>query len=326
MRYGFLLEAKLSIRKMRVLFFLAIFSILSLLDSSQLAFAEIIDRIVASIDGDPVTEEEIREIVDQVLSLNSNTLSKADTENPKKLNPELIKEALVVLLFEKEASKMGVSISGQELEAYIQQVEQANNAQPGTLKSTLEEQGIPLDSYLAKIRSEMLRSKVLSAELRSKIQVSDEEVDEFIGTTKNNNEEVSDTNEFSLIKVSLISNSAEESNLNPVRDKIKEEKSCSGLSSMGVLCENLGIVSIENLKSHLQDALEGRSEFEPSEIVKEGESFEFYFKAPRNFSRENSAVKEEVRQRLFQEKFQVAAEKYLKEGLFNKYSIEIHDE
>ncbi|HMO18434.1 MAG TPA: SurA N-terminal domain-containing protein [Oligoflexia bacterium] len=309
---------------------------------SKFVFAEIIDRVVANIDGEPVTEAEIRELISPLLLL-SGAISenvegdKSFNESPSgsksglgMLSPDIMKEAIMLLLFEKEAAKIGLSISDDDISSYIAQVEASNNAEPGSLHSALKEQGITLEAYRAKIRSEMLRSRVLSVELRSRIQISDQEVDEYLKGANSDDKQESVKGEFSLIKVSFIDSADSSLDQDNSREKmemaratIRQEKSCSGLHSAGVFCENLGVVNFDDLKEDLQKLVSNSSEFVPSEIVNDS-GMAFYFRGPVRFSRENSRIRDEIKQKLFQEKFQEAAEKYLKEDIFNKYHVEIY--
>jgi peptidyl-prolyl cis-trans isomerase SurA len=290
------------------------------------ANAEVIDRVLASIDGDPVTEDEIREI----LTIYFFSEGKSGSETLKDMDESLLKEALIGMLFEREAKRLNLKVSIDDINSYISQVERANNAQEGSLMVALEEQGISFEMYQKKVRSEMLRSKVLTAELRSKIQVSDEEVDEYIGRSSEEENGIEQKDVFSLMRVSFINRLQNEEadakeRMEEIRNTLFETKSCASISKSGALCENLGPVKLADLKNDLQDMLRKKSIYEPAEIITQGDEVVFYFKAPKTYSKEKSQVKEEIRQKLFQDRFQEAAEKYLKEDIFTRYHVEIHE-
>jgi peptidyl-prolyl cis-trans isomerase SurA len=288
--------------------------------------AEIVDRVIASIDGDPVTEEEVREVIASQVLLSADDSTIMEQE----LDPQIIKEGIISVLFEKEARRMNISVSNEDIDAYVNQVEQANNADQGSLLGALDEKGISFEAYRKKIRSEMLRSKVLSAELRPKIQVTDEEIDEYIGSPVDSEEVVENKNTFSLVRVTFTdaSNQNDEnarSRLEEMRNVIKEQKKCTGISAMGGFCEDFGEVEMNELKKNLQDLLNKKSFYDPSEIIEDENGLAFYLKGQKNFVKGKSQVKEEIRQKLFQERFMEAAEIYLKKDLFDRYHVEIHD-
>lgn len=286
---------------------------------------EVIDRIVASIDGDPVTEDELRDIIAAQLMM-SQSEGKQDLS---KLDPKVIKEGIITILFDKEAKRLGVRVTPEDLNAYVQQVEQANDAGEGSLIAALEEKGVSFEMYKKKVSSEMIRSRVLSAELRPKIQVSDEEVDEYVGKSSSESSDMVDKDLFTLLQVTFIDVSKGQADnaddqLENMRKAIRETKSCASLSDLGGYCENLGQVKLKDLKEDLQELLKGKSNYQPSDVVTAGTTKAFYLMAPQSYSKETSQVREDVRQRLFQERFMAAAEKYLKEELFNRYHVEIH--
>lgn len=313
---------------MKSIFYFILFSFIILRTLSL--GAEVIDKIVASIDGDPVTEDEVRSILSLELdSKPTNDLSN-DSNSKENLNKQLLKEAIITMLFEREAKRLQLNISPEEVSRYIAQVEQANNAEEGTLLNALREQGISFDSYERKIRNEMLRSKVLTAELRNRIQITDEEIDEYLGIDASSEESDSNDNVFSLVMVSFINRLKNQeddakSTIDTMRKLINETKSCSSISSHGGFCENLGELEFKDLKSDLQELLKSKSNFEASDIIESNSEYVFYFKAPKSFTKENSKIKEEIRQKLYQNRFQQEAEKYLKEDLFNKYHVEFHE-
>ncbi len=287
--------------------------------------SEVVDRIIASIDGDPLTEEELREVIRTQFF----TGRPQEVDVSKKLDEGLLKEAIITLLFEREAKRLNIRVTPDDISSYISQVERANNAGEGSLLAALEEQGISYDMYKKKVQGEMLRSRVLAAELRSKIQVSDEEIDEYIGRSDPEESDNSKKDAFSLIKVSFVNRLKNEEKgaeveLEKIREMLRETKSCSSISSLGGLCENLGQVQFADLKSDLQEVLKDKSYYDPSPVITQASEMVFFVKAPRTFSKEKSQVKEDVRQKLFQERFQEAAERYLKEDLFSKYHVEIH--
>jgi peptidyl-prolyl cis-trans isomerase SurA len=319
----------LSLEKLKKYFYfnsLIVGAFFSIIFKSEMIDAEIVDRVIASIDGDPVTEEEIREIIASQVLLSSDD----STTMAQELDPLIIKEGIISLLFEKEARRMNIVVSNEDINAYVNQVEQANKADKGSLIDALKEKGISFEAYRKKIRSEMLRSKILSAELRPKIQVTDEEIDEYIGAPVSPEEVDENKNTFSLVRVTFTDTSYQKNEnarsvLEEMRSIIKEQKKCTGISSMGGFCEDFGEVEINELKKDLQVLLDKKSFYDPSQIIEDENGLAFYLKGQKNFVKRKSQVKEEIRQKLFQERFMEAAETYLKKDLFDRYHVEIHD-
>jgi len=87
----------------------------------------------------------------------------------------LIETALV----EREADRMDVRVSDEELERAVADIRKRNGLDANAFREAIASQGLDYDSYLGTLRSQVLRAKVASRVLRSKLKVGDDALREY---------------------------------------------------------------------------------------------------------------------------------------------------
>lgn len=137
------------------------------------AGAAVINRIVATVDGEPVTSYQ----VDAFLRANVRGADPAtvSAEDRKKVLDLLINDMIV----DMESSKLGVGVGNEEVNAYIEQIKKQNNLDDEKLAKALEQQGLTLETYKIQVRKEIQRSQLLARNVRSQVNVTPEEIQKF---------------------------------------------------------------------------------------------------------------------------------------------------
>jgi len=127
------------------------------------ACAEIVDRVVASIDGEPVTQSEIERWV-----------------RSRRLASEPSREALETYVTEellvREAKAQGIQARDTDVERYIAQVKAQGRLDDAAFGRALEEQGLTIETYRENVRREIEKSELVNKEVRGRVSVSPEEV------------------------------------------------------------------------------------------------------------------------------------------------------
>jgi len=127
------------------------------------AQAEIADRIVATIDGEPVTAHEVRQYA---------------REHGASAAPEAsVLDALITdKLLEKEIKALGITARDDEIDRYIEEIEQRNGMDRERFRAALEAQGLSLEAYRARVKSELEKAALVNREIRQHVNVSPEEI------------------------------------------------------------------------------------------------------------------------------------------------------
>ncbi len=118
--------------------------------------------VAAMVDGHPISRLSV--------------LRQTEKERGKTVLESLIVEALI----NKEAQKKGVTVTKDEIDAEIKDVEQAISAQGSSLDDALHAQGMTKDDLVHQVTIQKKIEKILG----DKVQVTPEEVEKYITDSK----------------------------------------------------------------------------------------------------------------------------------------------
>jgi peptidyl-prolyl cis-trans isomerase SurA len=138
--------------------------------TASAAPAMILNRILATVDGKPLTLYELK-----VFSANNIQARQLGTNDPAALLDLLVTTHLIEL----EIADKGISIGDADVDRYIDQVRQQNQLSEAQLEEALRQQGLDRDTYRAQIRDEMQRAQLINREIRGKVNVTPEEVERY---------------------------------------------------------------------------------------------------------------------------------------------------
>src|SRR5690606_20602980 len=83
------------------------------------------------------------------------------------------------MIVELESSRLGVGVSNEEVNAYIEQIKKQNNLDDAKLAAALEQQGLTMESYRAQVRKEIQRSQLLARNVRSQVNITPEQIQKY---------------------------------------------------------------------------------------------------------------------------------------------------
>ncbi len=129
--------------------------------------AEVVNRIIATIDGEPITAHELERYA-------------AERGADGGVSRDELLQALVTdRLLEKEATAQGIAASPEEVDAYVEQVKQRNRIDDAQFLEALTEQGLTLEQYRARVKAEIEKTALVTREIRQRVNVSPEEVERY---------------------------------------------------------------------------------------------------------------------------------------------------
>jgi peptidyl-prolyl cis-trans isomerase SurA len=139
------------------------------------AAATVVNRIVATIDGDPVTLFELKQFARK--TIRGRDLTSADRSG-------LLDALILEKIIDKESRAQGLGVPESEIDAYIKDVMERNKLDEMQLRQALEAQGIDYQSYREQIRSEVQRQRLIAREIRGKVNISPEEIERYYEANK----------------------------------------------------------------------------------------------------------------------------------------------
>lgn len=160
---------------MKKLFFLLllIFFIISPVNSSQL-----VNRVVALVDGETITLFELQARVKQLLGLFENVnIDDLPESQLIQTQRQVLNQMINDILLKKEADRFGIEVTRREVDNHIDQVRAEQNMGQEEFEQFLQSQGFTLDIYRKQVSDSILRQRVLSLMVRRKVLVTMEEIE-----------------------------------------------------------------------------------------------------------------------------------------------------
>lgn len=131
--------------------------------------AVIIERIVAVVNGKPITLTELQE---RAIFIKNAT----GKELPLK---EVLRRVIMEELQMQEAKKLGLVASDEVVDSYIENFKKENGLTDEEFKKFLKERGITLEAYREEIRRRITINRLMNYAIRMHVAVPDEEVREY---------------------------------------------------------------------------------------------------------------------------------------------------
>ena len=103
---------------------------------------EVVDRIVATIDGEPITTFELRRYAEE---------RGADHLEERKLLDGLVTDRLL----DREVATLGIAARDEEIDRYIEQIKQRNGMDADRFRDALAAQGLTVASYRGRVKAEI---------------------------------------------------------------------------------------------------------------------------------------------------------------------------
>jgi peptidyl-prolyl cis-trans isomerase SurA len=136
-------------------------------------YGDSVDRVVASVDGNPITNYDIQNP--------GTTAVNPVTGNPSNgIDPaSMLKQLIAQQLLDDEAQKYADRVDESEVDRFIQQIEQQNHFTDAQLRAQLQAQGMSYEDFRKNAFKQVETMEMVQREVRAKIQVSDAEVEAY---------------------------------------------------------------------------------------------------------------------------------------------------
>ncbi len=177
------------------------------------------DRIIAIVDKDVITEQELTNKVRTV----SNQLEKQGKQLPSEqvLRKQILERLIVDNLQLQLAQQRGISVNDSQLDKTIERIAEQNKMNLEEFKAALENDGINFYQFREDMRDEITIARLKDTEIDKRIEVSDGEIDNYLTTQENSKDNQQIEYELSHILVRTPEESTPE-DLEKARIKIEE--------------------------------------------------------------------------------------------------------
>ena len=140
----------------------------------------VIDRIIAVVNDEVVTERELAARVDFAL----RQLAQQGTQPPARqiLEKQLLERTINDRVQMQHARDTGTRVDNAELDRAMVKIAEQNKMTVAELRTVLAKDNVPYDKFREDIRSEITLSRLREREVAQKIVVTESEIDNFIQT------------------------------------------------------------------------------------------------------------------------------------------------
>jgi peptidyl-prolyl cis-trans isomerase SurA len=292
------------------------------------AAPEVVDRIVATIDCEPVTLIELQTFSEQVRQRGG-----ADTPTTDRgMLDELVLEKIV----HKQIEAQGVAASDQQVDAYIASIKERNKLDDAQLKQALAAQGLTWEQYRAQVKTDIERAALINKEIRTKVNVPPEEVERYY------KEHLSEYGAAETAHVRLISIVLPDGVTDEQKATLRSEaegirKDAAGGKDFAALAKehsqgpgaadggDIGEVTSGSMQPEFDKAVFALKPGGVSEVIVTDTGFHI-FKLEKLSSAGHqplSEVSKDIKEKLYRESMESRYDRWLKEDLRSKYDVEI---
>ncbi len=148
-------------------------------DEDTEASAPAVDRVVASVDGDPITMREVKDFASQHgQPIETDDFASSDTAKTA------VKALIGEKLLEQEVKKYDDKVDEEQVDKYITQLRMDKHLSDAEFRTQLQASGISYDELRKRARLDLEKAMMIEAEVRAKINVPDADIKVFYDAHK----------------------------------------------------------------------------------------------------------------------------------------------
>lgn len=289
-----------------------------------------IDRVVATVDGFPITLSDLEKRIGK--GPLTYQAAKADPQ-VKAILEQLTQEALI----KQEASKKKLSVDAEEIDQYIAAVAERNNLTKEEFEQAVKDEGKNFAEYRGQVEIEVLKSKLMSSLVKGGVSVSDSEIDSYLQAhpelkTKGARIKLRQI----VLRVDPETSDQAKSKLEDIKNQVSSASDFAQAAtrySQGAEAQEgglIGILNVRELSEEIKDAVQGIENKGVSDVIMTSDTAKLFYVEERFGSDEEEDEDEieersrnEARKILQEQKSEVKLGTFFTSELEKKHSIDI---
>jgi peptidyl-prolyl cis-trans isomerase SurA len=252
--------------------------------------AEVVDRIVAIVNDDIITlfelnlsfkpyEEKIRKL---------GYSSDKEHEMLFKVREDMLNRLIYQKLQDQEIERLKIKIDEPEIDQTIERIKEENFYTDEDLRLTLVNEGLTMEEYRGKIKEQILRTKLINLNVRSKVVITKEDIASYY---KNHPDKYGVKKKYHLyniiIKAPLFADEREKDKIKTRMDEILTELKAGesfenmvetySKSSPDTGGGDLGLFRLDDLSPQLQNTVKEMKAGEFTPVLDTDQGFQIFF-------------------------------------------------
>ena len=143
--------------------------------------AVVVDRIVAVVNDEIITlydlNKELKPYEQNIKALGYD--AEKTRETLFKLRGDLLNKLIDRKLTDQQIKKNNIRVSNNEIDKAMERIKESRSFTDEDLRAGLSKQGLTMEEYRETLKQQLLRTKLVNREVKSKIVVTNEEIDEY---------------------------------------------------------------------------------------------------------------------------------------------------
>jgi len=292
------------------------FSIGILPCNGRAADAVVVDRIVAVVNEDLITLFDLNQNF-QPYEANIKALGyspERERETLYKLRADLLNKLIEEKLADQVVKENNIEVSEEEIDTALERLKDSRSLTDDELRAGLAQQGLTLEEYRSSLKKQLLRSKLVNREVKSKIVITADDITAYYDAHR---EKFAGESKYHLWNIFIrIPEFADESTRRSALEKmeavlaqLKQGRSFVSLaagdsdSPTALKGADLGLFKLEELSSELQAAVRDMKAGDFSPILNTDMGYQIIFvqKIVETEPKSLEAVKSEIQEILYNE-------------------------
>ncbi|KGO33762.1 hypothetical protein JT06_12490 [Desulfobulbus sp. Tol-SR] len=296
--------------------------------------AELLDRVVAVVNDDVITLSELEKEGERFYrDISAKTPATSLAETLQQAREHVLDRIIERRLITQKAKAGNISVSDAEVDAAFEQMLDQSRLSKPELLAKLKEDGLTETAYRENLRDQVLQSKLVNADVRSKVVITDEEILDYYNSQSTTR--VSGGGYY-LLQIGISWKKGQDTPPETVEaDKSKARKEAEKVlelardgedfkelarkySSMPSAADggDIGVFQLDEMAPDMQQAVKELKPDEISDIIETPEGYQFFkllnsddgtiaVKTPPD------EVKEEIRNSLYDQRLKKAYDEWL---------------
>ncbi len=158
-----------------------LFMLCSLVWSSVSGYAEVVDRIVAVVNGDCIALSELNEALKPYVEKIRGTHHPPEVAREMifKLRQDMLNKMIDQKLTNQESERLNVVVDDRDVDQQIERIKSEHFLTDEELRKSLETEGYSLEEYRKRIKEQMLQMKLINIEVKPKIAITEKDIREY---------------------------------------------------------------------------------------------------------------------------------------------------
>ena len=294
----------------------------------EAAEAIVVDRIVAVVNDELITLYDLNKNL-QPYEENIKALGYAperERETLFKLRTDLLKRLIEGKLTDQVIKRYNIEVSEAEIDSAIERLKESRALTDEDLRAGLAQQGLTLEEYRKNIKQQLLRNKLVTREIKSKIVITEEDIKDYYDAHR---EKYTGEKKYHIWNIFIrLAEFADESTkrlalekMEAVISQLKQGKTFESLaaedsdSPMDPQGADLGLYQLDELSPQLQKAIGvmAAGDFSPILVTEMGYQIIYVQKIVETDPKSLEKVKSEIHEILYKEAIDNRYQAWLKE-------------